>query len=558
MANNPLVVAFLSDVSGAIRGAREYAESILGIRRAARNANEEVDQSGQTAADAATRGRNAMRSLGVMSEQVADRQIARLREQFEQVRQSGVATPEEIARAHEAMEQRISRINDTIGRNTRGTFDRMGEHARRVMGGIGGKGMALAGGAAAAGAGALSVGALAGGIKTQADRARELETATEAAGLDPKNASDLMRLQRFAFATQAKYGTDISDLGDTLKDVNDKIGELEESGGGELLDLAEMLGPLIGISKENFKASTDGLTDRQLKRVAKSQGITKEELVTKAEEDAKKAWATAVAREFKGKDSLETFEKIDAILDRVGASIEMRTFAFEALANNSTIKANLFDNDGAELKRLGDMGEKTGAFLSPEDLAKFQTLNEQLATMGLTAQSLSLALADAGILEAFDEFMQRLTGIIEYLKESAPWLLEIIKGFSLMTLILVPLAAIFAVFAIAAAAISSPILAIIALFVTLGAGIVAFWGKIKSVLPKWIVGDSGSAPEAPSAAVNAAMANAQTGPTGTPINLNLDTGTYQTVANPDVAAAIVKDQTIAGNLSKVGTPRTFK
>ncbi|RKT35287.1 hypothetical protein BXY70_1320 [Roseovarius halotolerans] len=178
----PLVVAFVSDVAGAIKGARKLSG--------------EVEKVGPASEEASKESEKALRSLGVKSESVANKQIARLRDQFETVKNSGVASAEEIARAQKTMETKIERINKSIGRSTEDTFKGVTGRVKKMLKGInisasdvlrvGSRG-ALIGAGLAAGAGAAAFAS----ISNSADFADQLRKASRRSNVATEELSGL-------------------------------------------------------------------------------------------------------------------------------------------------------------------------------------------------------------------------------------------------------------------------------------------------------------------------------------------------------------------------------
>ena len=104
-------------------------------------------------------------------------------------------------------------------------------------------------GIAAAGVAAFS------GFNKAADHLGELKRQADIAG---------MSVQQFKIAAMAVegYGVSQEKLSDILKDVNDKFGEFTATGGGELKDFFEKIGPKVGVTIDSFKglSSSDALT----------------------------------------------------------------------------------------------------------------------------------------------------------------------------------------------------------------------------------------------------------------------------------------------------------
>lgn len=97
-----------------------------------------------------------------------------------------------------------------------------------------GKGVALAGVSAFA------------AFNNSANRMTDLQRQAEIAGLTA---------QDFNVAAQAarEYGIEQGKLSDVLKDVNDRLGEYRETGGGEMAEFFEKIAPKVGLTLEAFE-----------------------------------------------------------------------------------------------------------------------------------------------------------------------------------------------------------------------------------------------------------------------------------------------------------------
>lgn len=108
---------------------------------------------------------------------------------------------------------------------------------------------------AAVGAGIAAAGATAfAAFNNSSNRLSDLKMQADIAGLSA---------QEFKVAALAvdQYGISQEKLSDILKDVNDKFGDFAATGGGELKDFFENIGPKVGVTIENFKnlSSSDAL-----------------------------------------------------------------------------------------------------------------------------------------------------------------------------------------------------------------------------------------------------------------------------------------------------------
>lgn len=120
--------------------------------------------------------------------------------------------------------------------------------------------------------------------------------------------------QKFAYASK-RYGVEQEKVADILKDVNDKVGDFLQTGGGPLKDFFEKIAPQVGVTAEQFK-------------------------------------------NLSGDQALQLY--VDS-LEKANVSQADMIFYMEAIASDSTKLLPLLQNSGKELKALGDKAEKTGA-----------------------------------------------------------------------------------------------------------------------------------------------------------------------------------------------------
>lgn len=192
---------------------------------------------------------------------------------------------------------------------------RFGEAQRLAEQTAGGIGSAFAGIGRQLAAG-LSVGGFALMIKGVADSAAEIDKLSRLVGV---STTDFQRLS----AAASSVGVEQDKLSDILKDVNDKVGEFMQTGGGELKDFFENIAPKVGVTAESF-------------------------------------------RNLSGPQALQLYV---SSLQQAGVSQQEMTFYMEALANDATLLAPLLANNGAEMKRLGDEAERMGVIMDEKSIA---------------------------------------------------------------------------------------------------------------------------------------------------------------------------------------------
>jgi uncharacterized protein YoxC len=184
-----------------------------------------------------------------------------------------------------------------------------------------GKSVALAGAAMAASAGAAFVTFGASALST----ARELKTFSSISN------TSIGDFQRMA-AGAVSVGISQEKLADILKDVNDRVGDFLNTGGGPMADFFEKIGPKVGVTAEAFK----GLS---------------------------------------GKDALQLYV---SSLQKAGVNQQEMTFYMEAMASDATALVPLLKDNGAAMKDMGDAAQKAGQVMSDEMVAKLDKIKGQV------------------------------------------------------------------------------------------------------------------------------------------------------------------------------------
>jgi len=137
--------------------------------------------------------------------------------------------------------------------------------------------------------------------------------------------------QRMAIAAES-VGIENDALADILKDVNDRVGDFLQTGGGPMADFFENIAPQVGVTAEQF-------------------------------------------RNLSGPDALQLY--VDT-LQRAGVNQQDMTFYMEAMASDATALVPLLANNGEEMNRLADAGERVGRVLSDETIAASRQFNDAL------------------------------------------------------------------------------------------------------------------------------------------------------------------------------------
>lgn len=177
-----------------------------------------------------------------------------------------------------------------------------------------GKGVALAGVSAFA------------AFNNSAGRMTDLQRQADIAGL---TAND------FNVAAQAakEYGIEQGKLSDVLKDVNDRLGEYRETGGGEMAEFFEKIAPKVGLTLEAF------------------EGLNSSE--------ALQLYVTALQ---------------DAKLPQ-----QQMTYYMEALADDATALVPVFGKSGEALDAMGERMRKLGVNIDDDLLASTRAARGDIA-----------------------------------------------------------------------------------------------------------------------------------------------------------------------------------
>jgi len=136
-------------------------------------------------------------------------------------------------------------------------------------------------------------------------------------------------------AASATVGIEQEKLADILKDVNDRVGDFLQTGGGPMADFFETIAPKVGVTAEQFARLS-------------------------------------------GPEALQLFM---TSLERAGLSQQEMTFYLEAMASDATRLIPLLTNGGAEMTRLGERAAGLGVVLDRQTLAALQ--RAQMAFVGV-------------------------------------------------------------------------------------------------------------------------------------------------------------------------------
>jgi hypothetical protein len=157
-------------------------------------------------------------------------------------------------------------------------------------------------------------------------------------------------------AASATVGIEQEKLADILKDVNDRVGDFLQTGGGPMADFFENIAPRVGVTADQFARLS-------------------------------------------GPEALQLY--VDS-LERAGVSQQEMTFYLEAMASDTTRLIPLLQNGGAEMTRLGAQAQALGAVLDAGAIAAMRRSELALVSIGqvFTGVRNRIAVALAPSLEA--------------------------------------------------------------------------------------------------------------------------------------------------------------
>lgn len=233
----------------------------------------------------------------------------------------------------------------------------VGQESREMGRAIGdsGRSAAQAGGSFGALSSTVSgAGVSIGGVATAATAAAgaiiAMTHATAAAAGEQKRAAEnasmtIEEFNKLAFAAQ-RYGMDAETLGDSLRDVKEKIGDFLTAGGGGMQDFADA----IAMSAEE---------------------------------------ARDFAKSMIGMGGQEILQTMTNKMQEHGASVEQVSFALEGMASDLTKLIPLFTENGKEADRLARAFSDVASPITDEDAETFSKFSEQAGLAGESFKALS-------------------------------------------------------------------------------------------------------------------------------------------------------------------------
>ncbi|PWG15783.1 phage tail tape measure C-terminal domain-containing protein [Salibaculum griseiflavum] len=257
------------------------------------------------------------------------------------------------------VEKKVSvRLSATGGRQVRAELEGVGQAGSRGMGRLGheldqANARMAAFARRARGVARVAAAALAGATvamtRSTIAAANEIDQLSRVANANPEV------FQRWS-AASATVGIEQEKLADILKDVNDRVGDFLQTGGGPMADFFENIAPRVGLTADQFARLS-------------------------------------------GPEALQLYVES---LERAGVNSQEMTFYLEAMASDATRLIPLLQNGGAEMTRLGAQAQALGAVLDADAIAAMRRSELALVSIGqvFTGVRNRVAVALAPSLEA--------------------------------------------------------------------------------------------------------------------------------------------------------------
>lgn len=208
---------------------------------------------------------------------------------------------------------------------------------------------------------AVGAGLAAGVTALGAITVSAIKSATEVAKLASVANVSTTDFQKLA-AGAKMVGVEQDKLSDILKDVNDKVGDFLNTGGGEMKDFFEQIAPKVGVTAEQF-------------------------------------------RNLSGSQALGLYV---SSLEKAKVSQSDMTFYMEAIANDATLLLPLLRNNGEGFKKFGEAAEAAGSIMDEKTIKAAKELQAANWLVDQSVAGLTNQLT-AALLPSMSEFAGRLS-----------------------------------------------------------------------------------------------------------------------------------------------------
>ncbi|MEP9402033.1 hypothetical protein [Sphingomonas sp. VNH70] len=214
-----------------------------------------------------------------------------------------------------------------------------------------------------AGAGA----AVLANAKAIADSVPEIENFARLSGVGTTE------FQRLAGASRT-VGIEGDKLSDIYKDMQDRVGDFLQTGGGPMADFFKKIAPTVGVTAEQF-------------------------------------------RNLSGPEALQLFY---SSLEKAGVSASEMTFYMEAMASDATGLIPLLANGG---KAFDELGAKANV-LTPEQIEMFKRYNAAQLQMEQSTQKLTVAIVSSGLLDGITNLVTKAADFAGRLSQTNPGMMQ--------------------------------------------------------------------------------------------------------------------------------------
>lgn len=211
----------------------------------------------------------------------------------------------------------------------------------------------------------LAAGVAAGATALTSMAVSAVDTAAEISKLASIANVSNTDFQRLAAGSQA-VGIEQDKLADILKDVNDKVGDFLNTGGGGMKDFFDQIAPKVGVTADQF-------------------------------------------RNLSGSQALGLYV---SSLEKAKVSQSDMTFFMEAIANDATALLPLLRNNAEGFKRFGDAAEAAGAIMDDKTIRAAQELQAATWLIGNSATGVGNEIK-AALLPMLSSFAGKLTDVTE-------------------------------------------------------------------------------------------------------------------------------------------------
>ncbi|MEW0951683.1 transglycosylase SLT domain-containing protein [Acinetobacter baumannii] len=173
-----------------------------------------------------------------------------------------------------------------------------------------------------------------------------------------RTGNDIQKFSKLANASVREFqyyakgaetaGISLESFADKMKDMQDRIGDFQQTGGGPLADFFTNIAPKVGVTIQQFQ-------------------------------------------KLSGPEALQLFYNS---LEKAGASTNDMKFYMEAIISDSSLLIPLLENGGEGFKKWGDAAEKAGAIMSDDLVKSLAQARENLQLMDLQWQGVEARLVN--------------------------------------------------------------------------------------------------------------------------------------------------------------------